>query len=50
MKMGLGFAGEEREDGGQNHCAPTTGLTFRKGNIITQIKINSKFMIMNDMK
>lgn len=23
--------GEEREDGGQNHCAPTIGITFRKG-------------------
>lgn len=24
--------GEEREDGGQNHCTPTIGFTFWKGN------------------
>jgi len=27
------LAGEEREDGGQNHCTPTTSFTFWKGNI-----------------
>lgn len=31
--------GEEREDGGQNHCAPTIGITFRKGKASELIKL-----------
>ena len=34
------FLGEKREDGGQNHCTPTIGFTFRKGERASDKKKN----------
>lgn len=35
--------GEERENGGQNRCAPTIGFTFRKGTVSLSLSLSAIF-------